>query len=209
VNWARHERAELADLLATVGPDAPTLCAGWSTRDLAAHVVIRDRRPDAAAGLVIKPLAGHTAKVQHEFTARPWDELVAAVRTGPPEWMPGAWPPVDRAINTVEFFIHHEDVRRAASTWEPRPTDIGLEDDLWRRLRLGARLMARRAPAGVVLHRAADGEVRAKAGEPAVTVSGPPSELVLFVSGRQGHAKVDVDGPDDLAAQLRSAPLGL
>src|SRR5262249_24057033 len=151
----------------------------------------------------------HTAKVQHEFTARPWDELVAAVRTGPPEWMPWAWPPVDRAINTVEFFIHHEDVRRAASTWEPRPTDIGLEDDLWRRLRLGARLMARRAPAGVVLHRAADGEVRAKAGEPAVTVSGPPSELVLFVSGRQGHAKVDVDGPDDLAAQLRSAPLGL
>jgi uncharacterized protein (TIGR03085 family) len=209
VNWAHHERAELADLLTAVGPDAPTLCAGWSTRDLAAHLVIRDRRPDAGAGLVIKPLAGHTAKVQDQMAARPWSELVDLVRAGPPGWNPGAWGPVDRAINTVEFFVHHEDVRRAESSWDPRPSDVGFEDDLWRRLRFGARMLARRAPGGLVLRRMADGEVRARAGDPAVIITGPPSELTLFVFGRQRHARVEVDGPDDLVARLRTARLGL
>jgi uncharacterized protein (TIGR03085 family) len=209
MNWARHERSELADLLIAVGPDAPTLCAGWSTRDLAAHLVIRERRPDAAAGLLVKPLAGHTAKVQDELAARPWDELVGLVRTGPPGWTPGAWEPFDRFINTVEFFVHHEDVRRAAPGWEPRPTDVGLEDDLWQRLRLGARVLARRSPTGLVVHRSGNGEVRAKSGEPVVTVTGPPSELVLFIYGRQAHARVEIDGPDDATAQVRTARLGL
>ena len=48
---ATLERRRFADALLEVGPDAPTLCDGWSTRDLAAHVVLRDRRPDAAGGL--------------------------------------------------------------------------------------------------------------------------------------------------------------
>src|SRR5436190_18704855 len=161
MNWARHERSELADLLAGVGPDAPTLCEGWSTRDLAAHLVLRERRPDAAAGILVKAFAGYTAKVQDELAQHSWDELVGLVRTGPPAWTPGAWEPVDKAINTVEFFVHHEDVRRAASDWEPRPTDIGLEDELWRRLRVGGRIMARRSPVGLVLRRTGDGEVRA------------------------------------------------
>jgi uncharacterized protein (TIGR03085 family) len=209
MNWARHERAELADLLATVGPDAPTLCEGWSTRDLAAHLVLRERRPDAAAGILIKPFAAYTARVQEELAAHSWDELVGQVRSGPPGWSPGAWDPVDEAINTVEFFVHHEDVRRAAATWEPRPTDIGLEDDLWRRLRFGSRIMARHCPVGLVLRRAGDGEVQAKAGDPVVTVTGPASELVLFASGRQSHARVDVTAPDDVAAQVRTARLGI
>ena len=209
MNWARHERAELADLLAARGPDAPTLCEGWSTRDLAAHVVLRDRRPDAGAGIVFKPLADYTARVQNEIAAQSWDELVAQVRAGPPGWMPGAWEPVDKAINTVEFFVHHEDVRRAAPAWEPRVTDVGLEDELWSRLRTGARIMARRCPVGLVLRRAGDGEVRAKTGEPVVTVTGPAAELVLFASGRQAHARVDVVGADDTVARVRTARLGI
>jgi hypothetical protein len=108
---------------------------------------------------------------------------------------------VDEVINTVEFFVHHEDVRRAAPAWEPRPTDVGLEGELWRRLRSGARIMARRSPVGLVLRRAGDGEVRARTGEPDVTVTGPASELVLFASGRQTHARVDIAAPDDVAAR--------
>src|SRR5690606_24047731 len=38
---ARAERHALADLLMAVGPDAPTLCAGWTTAHLAAHLVVR------------------------------------------------------------------------------------------------------------------------------------------------------------------------
>jgi uncharacterized protein (TIGR03085 family) len=209
MNWARHERSELADLLVAVGPDAPTLCEGWSTRDLAAHLVLRERRPDAAAGILIKPLAGYTAKVQDELAQHSWDELVGLVRTGPPGWTPAAWDPVDKAINTVEFFVHHEDVRRAAPDWEPRPVDVDLEDELWGRLRFGSRIMARQSPVGVVLRRSGDGEVRAKSGDPEVTITGPASELVLFASGRQSHARVDIAAPDDVAARIRTARLGI
>lgn len=55
---ARSERSALADLLEQVGPAQPTLCAGWDTEDLLAHLLVRERRPDAAAGMLIIPLAG-------------------------------------------------------------------------------------------------------------------------------------------------------
>jgi uncharacterized protein (TIGR03085 family) len=209
VNWARHERHALADLLVQTGPDAPTLCAGWTTRDLAAHLVIRDRRPDAAIGLVVKPLASHTHDVQEKAAAQPWDTLVEQVRSGPPAWLPPAWEPVDRTVNTIEYFVHHEDVRRAQTGWEPRPAEPDLEDELWRRLRVGARLFARRSPVGLVLRRPNGGEVTAKAKEPTVTVAGPASELTLFVYGRQDHARVDIVGPDDLVTEVRAARLGI
>jgi uncharacterized protein (TIGR03085 family) len=209
MNWARHERLELADLFATVGPDAPTLCEGWKTRDLAAHLVIRERRPDAAAGILVKPLARHTQRVQDDVAEQPWEDLVGLVRGGPPAWSPSAWEPIDRAINTVEYFVHHEDVRRAQPGWAPRTLDTGFEGDLWSRLKLGARLLVRRSPVGLALQHT-DGEtVRAKSGEPVVTVTGPPSELTLFVYGRQAHARVDIDASADVADQLRAARLGL
>ena len=47
---AARERARLADLLDEVGPDAPTCCEGWTTAHLAAHLVVRDGRPDALPG---------------------------------------------------------------------------------------------------------------------------------------------------------------
>ena len=53
----RRERYALCDTFEAVGPDAPTLCTPWRTRDLAAHLVIREGRPDAAVGLLVPPLA--------------------------------------------------------------------------------------------------------------------------------------------------------
>ena len=44
--FAKRERLLLADLLEAEGPEAPTLCEGWSTRDLAAHLIVRERRPE-------------------------------------------------------------------------------------------------------------------------------------------------------------------
>ena len=49
------------------GPDEPTLCEGWNTRDLAAHLVLRESRPDAALGVVVRPLAGRTARLQDKL----------------------------------------------------------------------------------------------------------------------------------------------
>ena len=47
------ERAALCDLFVQVGPAAPTLCEGWATYDLAAHLVIRERKPLSGPGLVM------------------------------------------------------------------------------------------------------------------------------------------------------------
>src|SRR5580700_2722680 len=109
-----RERREICDLFVELGADAPTLCEGWQTADLAAHLVVRERRPDTGPGLVWPPLAGHTDKVRRAVKDRtPWTTLVERVRQGPPRLLRR----VDGPMNTVEFFIHVEDVRRAQAGW--------------------------------------------------------------------------------------------
>ncbi|CAL9417143.1 TIGR03085 family metal-binding protein [Streptomyces albus] len=206
---AKRERLLLADLLETHGPEAPTLCEGWRTRDLAAHVVVRERRGDAAGGLVIKPLAARLERVQSEFAAKPYDELVQLIRTGPPRLSPFALKQVDEAANTVEFFIHAEDVRRAQPEWSPRELDPVFQDALWRRLETAARLYGRKAPTGLVLRRPDGQTAVARRGTPVVTAVGEPSELLLFASGRQEQAKVELDGEQAAVDRVRTARLGL
>ncbi|MBQ1120565.1 TIGR03085 family metal-binding protein [Streptomyces smyrnaeus] len=206
---AKRERLLLADLLETHGPEAPTLCEGWTARDLAAHVVVRERRSDAAGGLLIKQLAPRLERVQGEFAAKPFDELVQLVRTGPPRLSPFALKQVDEAANTVEFFIHAEDVRRAQPDWSPRELDPVFEDALWRRLETAARMYGRKSPVGLVLRRPDGQTAVAKRGTPVVTAVGAPSELLLFVSGRQEHADVELDGDKDAVTRLHQTGLGL
>jgi uncharacterized protein (TIGR03085 family) len=154
VTYSLDERLALAALLDQTGPDAPTLCAGWQTRDLAAHVVLRERRPDAAAGMIGGPLAGYTARVQRQYLDRySYPELVELFRSGPPRLSPFAIGGFDAAANTVEYFVHHEDVRRAAEGWTERELPAGLSDALWKRLK-GSRLFLRSAPTGIVFARA-------------------------------------------------------
>jgi uncharacterized protein (TIGR03085 family) len=207
---ATAERHALADLFAAVGPDEPTLCEGWSTRDLAAHIVMRERRPDASAGILVKPLAGYAERVRSAIADTEWSELVHQVRTGPPRVSPMRLEPVDRMVNTVEFFVHHEDVRRAAEGHTVRALDAELAADLRRALERSARILARRAPVGLVLEPTDGGRpITAHKGDPSVTVRGPIGELVLFAYGRQAHASVELDGPSDAVAAIRAARLGL
>lgn len=207
---ASDERAALCDLLAKLGPGQPTLCAGWQTADLAAHLVLRERRPDAGAGVLGGPLAGYTRRVQDRLLARtPFAQLVEMIRTGPPRLSMFALPGMDERANLVEYFVHHEDIRRAQPTWQPRVISADLSDDLWRRLRL-ARLFLRGAPVGVELVRADAGErpgrvrITARAKTPVVTVTGEPAELTLWTMGRTGAASVRMDGSDADVAALRS-----
>jgi uncharacterized protein (TIGR03085 family) len=207
---AMYERHLLADLLHHVGPDAPTLCDGWTTRDLAAHVVLRERRVDAGIGILVQRFAGHTAKVQAKIAAGDWHELVERVRSGPPRWSPMRIPLVDRLVNTTEFFVHHEDVRRAQPDWTVRQLGDDLVEGLDAALRRSAKVFARRAPAGLVLE--PDGgraRIVANDAEPAVIVRGPEGELTLFMYGRHEHARVGFDGPDDAVAAMRSARFGI
>lgn len=206
--WAQAERHALADLFDELGPDAPTLCTGWTTRDLAAHLVARERRPDAAPGLFVSFLSGHTEKVRRHEAAKPWPELVELVKGGPPLWTPMAIPMVDSATNTIEFFVHHEDVRRAPAGWEPRVLDDDFEAALWSSLHRMAHTLCRRAPSGVVLAWG-DKQITARTAKPSARVEGQPSELVLFAYGRQAHTRVDIVADIDVATELRAAQLGV
>jgi uncharacterized protein (TIGR03085 family) len=210
VSNSRDERGALAALLEETGPDAPTLCAGWLTRDLAAHLVLRERRPDAAAGVMGGPLAPYTARVQRRYLARhSYPELVALFRNGPPRLSPFALPGADEQANTVEYFVHHEDVRRAQPGWQPRAISDGLSDALWRRVK-SARLFLRKAPVGVELARDGGAEgngpyrVTVKNATPTVTVIGTPAELTMWVMGRTSAAKVRFDGTGEAVAALKA-----
>lgn len=194
---ATRERAALADRLAELGPGAPTCCEGWTTAHMAAHVVVRDGRPDAFPGYglerlpVARPLARWSHAVEDRTrTSTPYPELVDRLRSGPPAWSPARLPVVDRLVNTTEMVIHHEDVRRAQPDWRPRALSLRDQDTLWGPVRAFSRALRR----PTVLRRsdATGVEVRAGGpGEPRV-VTGEPLELLLWVSGRRDVARVDL-----------------
>ncbi|MEU5609640.1 TIGR03085 family metal-binding protein [Streptomyces sparsogenes] len=206
---ARRERLLLADLLETSGPEAPTLCEGWTTHDLAAHLVVRERRADAAAGLVLKPLSGRLDRVQAEFAAKPYAELVRLFREGPPRMSPFSLKQVDEAANTMEFYVHTEDVRRAQPDWEPRELDPVFADALWSRIERIAKVFGRKSPVGLVLRRPDGRTAVAHRGTPVVTVTAEPGELAVFLFGRQDAARVELEGDKEAVAALRNAKLGV
>ena len=215
MTFAKSERAALCDLFDDRGPAAPTLCEGWSTHDLAAHLWIRETDPLGASGMVAKPLSGLLDRRMAEVKQR-WEftELVDRIRNGPARFSVFALPGVDEGANTTEYFVHHEDVRRAGD--EPLPVrelDADVEDWLWKRLKLMGRAFFRRAQVGVVLERAGtEGQyepeaIRAVSGATIVTVIGKPSELVLYAHGRGSSADVRLVGEPDALDLLHSADL--
>lgn len=187
-----RERASLADLLERLGPNAPTCCAGWTTAHLAAHLVARERRPDTLPGYGVEPLGvarwapAWSHRVEDRLRARtPYPDVVARLRSGPPPWTPLAWRPVARLLNTTEYAIHHEDVRRAQPAWTPRALPRADQDALWP----AVALFARRQPGGVTARRTDTGQER-RVGHGATTVAGEPLELLLWLSGRRDVARV-------------------
>jgi uncharacterized protein (TIGR03085 family) len=219
MGYARDERLALCGVLDDAGPREPTLCEGWSTADLAAHLVMRERRPDAAVGIAVGPLAAYTRRVQRRLAERtPYARLVQAIREGPPRLSPLRI--ADEQVNLVEFFVHSEDVRRARPGWEPRPISQDLSDALWHRLRM-ARFVLRKVPVGVEFARddepdpdrpggpaGARVRITARARTPAVTVTGAPAELTLWALGRTAVARVRLDGSEDAVRGIRAATWG-
>jgi uncharacterized protein (TIGR03085 family) len=207
---ARTERLVLCELFADLGPDAPTLLGEWTTRDLAAHLVMRDRRPDAAPGVFVRALEAYTEHVREREAERPWTELVELVRDGPPIWSPMRVPAIDTLANSVEFFVHHEDVRRAQPTWTARELAADLDDSLTTALRrMGAVLTRAAKGIGLVLRPPGRDDIRLRRGDPTVVISGPLGEGVLFAYGRKDVAAVKLDGPPAAVAHVAAAPFGL
>jgi uncharacterized protein (TIGR03085 family) len=208
----RRERASLCELFEQVGPDAPTLCAGWTTYDLAAHLVLREAFPVALVGNVVPSLETVADRGIGWLKAREeYAELVERVRNGPPWYSPMRPPKLDRTFNTLEFFIHHEDVRRAGPDHK-QPRDLSDRDQhtLWSATRSSGRLLGRRAKVGIELVRTdVVDSVRMSKGEPTVVVRGLPSELALFAYGRGAVAEAEVGGDREALARLEDGALGI
>lgn len=211
-----HLRDLIADTATRLGPDAPTLCSPWTVRDLLAHLVVRESRPDAlpGIGLPVPALERHTEALQARAADRPFPELVEQVRGGPAPLWPTRIKPVDRAVNLGEFSIHHEDMVRAQPEWEP--TDFGpdVQAGLWRTLTTAGRMLYRTAPTGIVAVAEGPSTLRAALRRPpdgagTVVLRGTPVELVLHAFGRTEVARVEALGEEAdlgaLAGHLRSA----
>ena len=186
--FSQRERWALCDLLEKLGPDVPTLCEGWRSIDLAAHLALRDRRPDATPGMTMSrgPLAKWTERAQRGLRDRmTWEDLVDRVRRGP------ALPlrPVDPLVNSVEYFVHHEDLRRAQEEWEPRSLEPEDEALLWRQLRFLAKPLAH---AGITRVQSPGLTPIVLRGKGRSVLEGPVGELVLWANRRKSVAQVEL-----------------
>ena len=206
-----QERAELCDLFDELGPSVPTLLDGWTAHDLAAHLVLRERDPLAGPCLV---LPGPFQRFGERRRVRLADRrdfawLVARLRSGPP---PGffriGWVRSVPSLN--EFFVHHEDVRRANGLG-PRALAHDLEAALWKNVRRGSRFLSRRlSGAGLEIEWAGTGEpLTIRQGEPSARLSGAPGELLLYAFGRQAAAQVEVSGPAEAVAAVHRTHFGM
>ncbi|WP_344044782.1 TIGR03085 family metal-binding protein [Nocardioides panacihumi] len=200
---AARERAELCDLALSLGGAEPTLCGGWSVKDLVVHLLVRERRPWSQLVQVVPPLASASARASSELGERDLDSLVTQLRAVP---LPLAV--VDPALNGMEMFVHHEDVRRAQPTWTARTLSEGDERHLWLAVSTVGRLQARRAGVPLVV---VAGQRRAvlRRGDAPVTVTGPVSEILLFLCGRSATTGLSFDGSAERIAQLQATQLSV
>ena len=206
---SRTERTALCDTALQVGEDQPTLCGEWTVKDLVVHLLVRERSP-AAAGIVLPPLARLTEAESRRYARQDFAVLVERLRGGPPPWTPYAVPRLDAMLNTLEFFVHHEDIRRAQPAWTPRELTDPQSKLLWSMVGTAGKGLLRAAPVGVTLENAVTGGRKpVTAGDRDVVVRGLPGELAMFVFGRTAHAEVELLGDADAVAALRGTDLGV
>lgn len=204
--FVKVERAELCDTFERLGPDAPTLCEGWDTSDLAAHLIVRERHPTGGPGILLGgPFARHTQRLMEREQAKSYDAMLALLRSGPTGLM-GALP----SLNVNENWIHHEDARRANGEG-PRPRDPEREAV---QIKLNERMgkMATRPMKGYTVRaEMPDGisQTLRTGDRGEVVLRAPVGEIVLYLAGRRDAAVVDLAGDPAAIEALRTAKLGV
>ena len=202
-----EERLALCDLLESLDPYHPTLCDGWTVSHLVAHLVIRERRPIAALGLIIPGrLVNRLAKLTSRWASEiPFHQLIEKVRNGPPAPLRL----IDGPMNLIEYFVHHEDVRRAVEGWSARDNVIDLNNLLWERQEKMARLLTRRLNnLDLTLERPTGESIRIGSGHRPATLIGEPGELVLYLFGRRQHSQVRLSGDPEAVHEVQTGRLG-
>lgn len=201
---ARRERQALCDTAEALDASAATLCGDWDLAMLLAHLVVRERKPLRSAGIMLPALSGLTERATRKEAAKGVPALVATLRKRP--LTPFSLPVVERFTQTMEYVVHHEDIRRAQPGWQPRDLPEDDLDELWTLLSRSGPYLGRRLPVPTRLARAgAEGSVAFKKGPDPVLVTGPVVELAMWVFGRNEVRDVTFDGPDDAVARLQVA----
>lgn len=214
MQYVDPSREVLAATLLAAGPHSPTLCDGWQTKELAAHLYLREHRPTVGLGFLIKPLAAVSDSATRKLAAKAtttegYARLVEGFGDGHPFHSPMNIKSIDTSVNLIEYFVHTEDVRRAASRWAPRALDQGYSDALWDELIKRAAILYRGVDLGVVLVQPGGPRHVAKRAPVSVAIIGDPGELLMHAHGRTRHALVTFEGQPDAIALLESAEVGL
>lgn len=191
------ERREIARTLIDAGPLAPTLCPPWRTQELAAHLVLRARSPRYGATLLVPRWAERAAGLEDNLVAGTSYERLVESLAAAPRRTPARFARIDDAINLIELVTHHEDVRRAGPSWEPRALPADRRAAVWLHLRSMTRTIARASIAGLQLvptDLPADLATPIVGSRPTVTVRGDVVELMMTALGRARAARVELDG---------------
>jgi uncharacterized protein (TIGR03085 family) len=205
--YARKERQALCETARSVGPKAPTLCEGWDVKDLVCHLLVRERSLVSAAGIAIPALAGLTGREMARLKKQPFERLVERLRST--RFTLYVLPPVDATFNTFEFFVHHEDIRRAQKGWRRRTLPDEFVDVLWQTLKAQGTALVRSAGVPVVVRRTdTDETTTLMPGRDPVELSGPVTEVIFYLFGRNEVREVSFSGPEEKVAKLRRADLG-
>lgn len=192
--WAHAELQELAATLREAGPDHDTLCAGWHTRHLAAHLYLRAHKPWHLLGL---PGTGGLDELAEECREPGRYQAVIDAFAGPVPW---PWKlsrlgPMDELANLVEYVVHHEDVRRAGpAPAPPRSLPAEQEARVWAMFTRTAPGFYLAAPVGVMLVAPGGRTCRPRPGADPVRVVGAPVEQALYALGRRDQARVELRG---------------
>ena len=154
--------------------------------------------PGAQTGFAARDrLAELTGRIQVEaLHLKGFPALVRELRR--PGWV---MRPLDGIVNAVEFFIHHEDVLRANGRTQ-HLTDKD-QAELLRTARVLA-FRAQRTWGGQLILVPTVGEViRHGRGNRPLRLAGPPSELLLFLTGRE--ADIEITAEPETVEEFRKA----
>jgi uncharacterized protein (TIGR03083 family) len=118
LDMAREERLEFADFLAGLTPDqwdAPTLCAGWSVRDVAAHCVSFEEMSGGQVAARFLKGRLQTDRINAlgvaDLAGRSTDELIALMRdNAEPHGLGGGF---GGRVALTDNMIHQQDIRRS------------------------------------------------------------------------------------------------
>lgn len=193
MSLAHAERADLADLLASLTPtqwDAPSLCARWRVRDVVAHMFSYEEL--GIAGLVGRFLRGGVlpdrvnAVGVTAYADRSTDDLVALVKDHlQPRGLTAGF---GGRIALTDGLIHHQDIRRPLGLPRDIPADRMLT--VLNFARTAPPLRAAKRIRGLTLV-ATDLDWSAGSGP---AVEGPAESLLMAIAGRRGPA-AELTGP--------------